>query len=92
MESILGILSGIADFSSYLTDYFRDKRIRDTQRHIDNLESQLSTMRSSLKHERNSHADKVAAIHMRYSEQIDAMADEVEELLHPRVGEREIKG
>ena len=92
LESILGIVAGFFDFTSYVTDYFRDQRIRDTQRHIDNLNSELSALRSTVKQERNANADKIAALHMHYAEEIEQIVEDAEATVNPKVGGREISG
>ncbi len=90
-ESVLSFLGGVGNFASYVTDYFKEKGIKDTQKRIDELQNSLENcIHSRDELVKKCEQDKML-IKTKYDQKIDELIGEID-VVNPKVGGRVIEG
>jgi uncharacterized protein YlxW (UPF0749 family) len=92
LSSILNAISVAAEFAKYVTAYFREKSIRDTQRRLDTQESEILALKAKLKKERKEHEMELEYLEQIYLQKISEIEDTTSASSNPVVGARKISG
>ena len=92
LESVLGIVSGFFDFTSYITDYFKENRIRDTQKRIDYLEGEIASQKRSAIAVAKMHSNEIYVLNNKHSQEMSQLKDDLQAEMNPVVGKRRLQG
>ncbi len=92
LESGLKIVAGLFDFTGYITDYFRDKSIREAQDILNKNRATIKSLNATLVRERKEHKFAIENTEQMYIRQIKQIQDDAMAEANPRVGARRIDG
>ena len=91
ISNILSFLGGVGAFAAYISNYFNNNDIRNTQKEIDELKKALEyAIANNEELEKKCEQEKML-IAIEYDQKIDEITAEIN-AANPRVGGREIIG
>ena len=91
LSSIMSFLGGIGDFSSYITEYFKNSSIKKTQKNIDTLEEEIRVLKSKLSAAKVECEREKERLRAEMEQSVDALTVEID-AMHPKIGGRTIEG
>ena len=91
LDGVFSFLGGVGDFASYITGYFKENGIKDTQKQIDELTKALEYALANNEELIKKCEQEKLLIRTEYDQRIDAISMELD-AINPKIGGREISG
>ncbi|MEA3453977.1 MAG: hypothetical protein U9R12_03485 [Candidatus Caldatribacteriota bacterium] len=92
MSGIISIVGGVFHFISYVTDYFKNGEIRNTQKKIDQLSYDLRDAKETIRALESKEISDEAAYKIECETKISTLEARIQSLLHVNKKARKITG
>jgi len=89
---IMSFMGGLGNLTSYLTEYFKNKGIRDTQKEIDTLRHTVKALKDSIVALRIQNQAEIDRLKIEHETEIEVLTSGYEAAANPVKGARVIEG